>query len=53
VPTAIESPVRANAGVGFAVPSVIVKKVVPVLINDGTYAHPWLGISGVKQSSPS
>ena len=46
VPTAIESPVGVNAGIGFAVPSVIVEKVVPVLIAEGSYEHPWLGISG-------
>ena len=40
VPTAIESSVRANAGIGFAVPSVIVQRVVPVLIRDGHYEHP-------------
>jgi S1-C subfamily serine protease len=48
VPTAIESPVRANAGIGFAVPAVIVEKVVPVLIREGHYEHPWLGISGAS-----
>jgi serine protease Do len=46
VTSAIESPVRANAGIGFAIPSSIVKNVVPVLIKDGKYIHPWLGISG-------
>jgi S1-C subfamily serine protease len=46
VPTAIESPVRANAGIGFAVPSAIVRKVVPALIANGSYEHAWLGISG-------
>ena len=51
VPTAIESPVRANAGIGFAVPSVIVQKVVPSLIADGDYEHPWLGISGTTLNS--
>jgi S1-C subfamily serine protease len=51
VPTAIESPVRANAGIGFAVPSVIVQKIVPALIEDGAYAHPWLGISGTSLTS--
>ena len=51
VPTAIESPVRANAGIGFAVPSVIVQKVVPSLIADGGYEHPWLGISGTTLNS--
>ncbi len=51
VPTAIESPVRANAGIGFAVPSVIVQKVVPSLISDGGYEHPWLGISAATLNS--
>ncbi|NJN18749.1 MAG: PDZ domain-containing protein, partial [Oscillochloris sp.] len=50
VPTAIASPVRASAGIGFAVPSVIVQKVVPALIADGSYAHPWLGVSGLTLS---
>lgn len=46
VTSAIESPVRANAGIGFAIPSAIVKNVVPALIKDGKYVHAWLGISG-------
>jgi S1-C subfamily serine protease len=46
VTTAIESPVEANAGIGFAVPSDIVSKVVPALIDRGSYQHPWLGIMG-------
>jgi len=46
VTSAIESPVRANAGVGFAIPSAIVNNVVPALIKDGKYVHTWLGISG-------
>ena len=46
VTTAIESPVRANSGVGYVVPSVIVKKLVPILIKDGSYEQPWIGISG-------
>jgi 2-alkenal reductase len=48
VTSAIESPVRANAGVGFAIPSAIVKNVVPALIKDGKYVHSWLGISGTS-----
>lgn len=48
VTTAIISPVRASASIGFAVPSVVVEKVVPVLITQGKYEHPWLGISGVS-----
>jgi len=50
VTTAIISPMQASAGVGFAVPSVIVNKVIPVLIETGYYEHPWLGISGVSLS---
>ena len=46
VTTAIESPVRANSGVGYVVPSVIVQKLVPILIKDGSYEQPWIGISG-------
>jgi S1-C subfamily serine protease len=46
VTAAIESPVRANAGIGFAIPSAIVDNVVPALIKDGEYVHSWLGISG-------
>jgi serine protease Do len=46
VTSAIESPVRASAGIGFAIPSAIVDNVVPALIKDGKYVHTWLGISG-------
>jgi serine protease Do len=46
VTSAIESPVRASAGIGFAIPSAIVNNVVPALIKDGKYVHSWLGISG-------
>ena len=48
VTSAIESPVRANAGVGFAIPSAIVNNVVPALIKDGKYVHSWLGVSGTS-----
>ena len=48
--TAIESKVGEFAGVGFAVPSNIIKKIVPVLIKKGEYDHPWLGISGTTLS---
>lgn len=46
VNSAIESPVRASSGIGYAVPSNIVRVVVPQLIENGYVAHPWLGISG-------
>lgn len=48
VPSAIQSPVRASAGVGFAIPSSIVLQVVPVLIEAGQYQHSWLGITGTS-----
>jgi serine protease Do len=48
VTAAIESPTRASAGIGFAIPSAIVRKVVPVLIDSGHYDHPWVGISGTS-----
>jgi S1-C subfamily serine protease len=46
VNTAIESPVRQFSGIGYAVPSDIIAKIVPALIDDGRYPHPWMGISG-------
>jgi serine protease Do len=46
VTAAIESTVNANSGIGFAIPSAIVSKVVPSLIQTGKYDHPYLGISG-------
>jgi serine protease Do len=48
VTSAIISPVRASAGIGFAIPSAIVQKVVPALIKTGRYEHPWLGVSGIS-----
>ena len=44
--TAIQSATGEFTGVGFAVPSNTVKKVIPVLIEDGIFYHPWMGISG-------
>jgi S1-C subfamily serine protease len=48
VTSAIISPVDASAGIGFAIPSAIVQKVVPMLIKSGHYEHPWLGVSGLS-----
>ena len=44
--TAIQSATGEFSGIGFAVPSNTVKKVVPVLIENGEFRHPWMGISG-------
>lgn len=46
VNTAIESPVRANSGVGYAVPSALVSKVAQQIIENGKVEHAWLGIRG-------
>ena len=43
---AIESPVRASSGIGFAIPVSIVRRVIPALIQDGVYHYPYLGIGG-------
>jgi len=44
--TAIQSGTGEFTGVGFSIPSRTVAKIVPILIQDGEYNHPWLGISG-------
>jgi len=44
--TAIQSITGGNSGIGFAVPSNTVSKIVPALIEDGKYHHPWIGITG-------
>jgi len=44
--TAIQSTTGSNTGVGFAIPSQTVAKIVPTLIEEGEYKHPWIGISG-------
>src|SRR5512140_302415 len=42
-----------NSGVGFSVSSNIIKRVVPVIIKDGQYTYPYLGISSVSLGNPS
>ncbi|MEM2923120.1 MAG: trypsin-like peptidase domain-containing protein [Candidatus Nitrosocaldus sp.] len=46
VNTAIASRTGEFSGIGFAIPSNTVKRIVPVLIEEGRYRHPWLGVSG-------
>jgi serine protease Do len=46
VTAAIESSTNSSAGIGFVIPSQIVQKVVPALIETGHYDQPWIGISG-------
>jgi S1-C subfamily serine protease len=45
VNSAIVSPSRASAGIGFAIPASTVERVVPELISRGRYPHPYLGIT--------
>ena len=45
--TAIQTDTGEFSGVGFAIPSNTMKKIVPVLIQTGHYKHPWLGVSGI------
>ena len=51
VTAAIESSTNSNAGVGFAIPSALVQKVVPELIKSGVYKHSYLGLSGGNLTS--
>ena len=44
VNSAIYSPTGTSAGVGLAIPVDKVRRVVPALIQDGRYPHPWLGV---------
>jgi len=44
--TAIQSTTGEFTGVGFAIPSQTIAKIVPTLIERGEYDHPWIGISG-------
>lgn len=49
--TAIESSSNSNAGVGYAIPSSIVKQIATTLINSGKAEHAYLGISGRTMTS--
>ena len=44
--TAIQSTTGEFTGVGFAIPSQTIVKIVPTLIEKGEYQHPWIGVSG-------
>lgn len=47
----IDSPHGGITGLGFAIPSKTLLREVPVLIKNGSYAHPWLGISALTLTS--
>jgi len=42
----IASQSGTSSGVGFAIPANVVRRVVPSLIETGSYAWPWLGVQG-------
>ena len=46
--TAISSSTGTYSGVGFAIPSKSITRIIPSLLKNGTYSHPWLGISGAN-----
>ena len=46
----IRSESGSNSGIGFAIPIAIVERVVPSLIEKGTYDHSYMGITGTTFS---
>jgi S1-C subfamily serine protease len=44
----IASQSGTSSGVGFAIPSDVVRRVVPTLIEQGEYIWPWLGVRGTS-----
>lgn len=50
ITTAIESPISGFVGVGYAIPSTIIARVVPALIEKGSYVHSWIGITGTNMN---
>jgi S1-C subfamily serine protease len=42
-----------NSGVGFAVSSNIIRRVIPVIIKEGKYDYPYIGISSFSLGNPS
>jgi len=49
--TAISTSTGDFSGVGFAIPSNSIERIVPILIKYGSYQHPFLGISGRTMDS--
>ncbi len=50
VNTAIYSRTGTSAGIGFAIPAEMVRRVVDAAVNDGTFVRPWLGLAGQSVS---
>jgi S1-C subfamily serine protease len=49
--TAVFSSTGSFSGVGLAIPSNSITRIVPVLIQKGNYTHPYLGITGATLTS--
>jgi S1-C subfamily serine protease len=47
----INSELGGATGLGFAIPSQTLIREIPTLIENGSYPHPWLGISAVTLTS--
>src|SRR6266487_1008249 len=45
--SAIFSLTGEYSGVGFAIPASTIQRIVPILISEHSYKHPWIGISGM------
>jgi S1-C subfamily serine protease len=46
VPRFVGSGERSFLGVGFAIPGNMARRVIPALIENGAYEHPWIGFQG-------
>ncbi len=44
--TAVLSSGQFFSGIGFSIPSDTLRTIVPALIANGTYLHPWVGVAG-------
>ena len=59
IPDVIQTDIATNplsdtsqfSGVGFAIPSSTITRIVPTLIEKGTYVHPYLGLGGITLTS--
>jgi S1-C subfamily serine protease len=51
IPIDFPSSTASFPGLGFAIPSSTIARIVPSLIEKGTYVHPYLGLSGVTLTS--
>ena len=47
VVNSFSSTTYASAGIGYAIPANLAKRVIPSLIATGSYEHPWIGFSGI------